>query len=146
MRRTATSLRLIDRPGAGRVPRIPYAAETAVNQREERIMSEAHVVAVAESDFQSFIESSSNAVVVDFWAPWCGPCNAMAPRLEQFAIENEGKVKVGKVNVDQARRLAAEFGIRSIPTLVLFKNGKPKSQVVGLPPELQLSSWLESAL
>jgi thioredoxin 1 len=108
-------------------------------------MSESLVKELNESDFESFIECSQGISVVDFWAPWCGPCRTMAPRLEQLAANNSGKINVRKVNVDEAPRVAADFSIRSIPTLILFKDGKPVSSVVGLQSENQLESWIRSA-
>lgn len=109
-------------------------------------MSAAQVLPLVETEFSPFIETPGSVVVVDFWAPWCGPCRAMMPRLEQLAASYASEIHVRKVNVDQAPSLAAEFGIRSIPTLVLFKDGKPVSTLVGLQSELQLSSWVKSAL
>jgi thioredoxin 1 len=104
------------------------------------------VPSLTETQFQSFIDASAGAVVVDFWAPWCGPCRAMAPLLERLAVLSGGKVQVRKVNVDEAPRLATEFGVRSVPTLVLFKDGQPWSQLVGLQTQQQLGSWVEGAL
>jgi thioredoxin 1 len=104
------------------------------------------VPSLAETHFQSFIDTSDGAVVVDFWAPWCGPCRAMAPLLERLAVTSGGKVQVRKVNIDEAPGLAAEFGVRSIPTLVLFKDGQPLSQLVGLQTAQQLSTWVSGAL
>lgn len=103
------------------------------------------VPTLAETHFQSFIDASAGAVVIDFWAPWCGPCRAMAPRLERLAAIHGDRLQVRKVNIDEAPRLAAEFGVRSIPTLVLFKDGQPLSQLIGLQTEQQLSIWASSA-
>lgn len=104
------------------------------------------VPALSEAEFQNFVANSNGALVVDFWAPWCGPCRAMAPVLEQVAASHGGRVQVRKVNVDEAPALANEFGVRSIPTLVLFKDGQPLSQLVGLQNAQQLGTWITGAL
>jgi thioredoxin len=104
------------------------------------------VPSLAQADFKSFIEASTDTVLVDFWAPWCGPCRAMAPHLERLAADAMGHIAVRKVNVDEAPVLAAEFGIRSIPTLVLFKAGKPVSNLIGLQTEQQIKSWIGAAV
>ncbi|AOW11644.1 thiol reductase thioredoxin [Hydrogenophaga crassostreae] len=98
------------------------------------------------SEFDTFIGQQTGAVVVDFWAPWCGPCRALAPTLERLAENLEGAVAVRKVNVDEAPELAAAFGVRSIPTLILFRDGKAMSQVVGAQSESQLAKWVGTAL
>ena len=102
-------------------------------------------VKVDNSNFQSDVLDSDVPVVVDFWAEWCGPCKMIAPSLEEIATEMEGQVKVTKLNVDENPDLAAQYGVRSIPTLMLFKGGEPASMQVGARPKSALADWIKSA-
>ena len=96
---------------------------------------------------QSVIDNSNNQpVLVDFWAEWCGPCKALGPILENVAVEFEGKVAVKKVNIDENPEAPANFGIRSIPTMILFKNGSIADTKIGLSSEADLKNWLNSFL
>lgn len=88
-------------------------------------------VVITKANFEEEVLKSELPVLVDFWAAWCGPCRMLAPELEAFAEETEGKVKVGKVNVDEEGELAREFGIMSIPTLLVFKNGELVNKSMG---------------
>ncbi|MBL9130031.1 MAG: thioredoxin [Verrucomicrobiaceae bacterium] len=90
------------------------------------------VLTLTEANFESEIANSTVPVIVDFWAPWCGPCRMLTPILEDLAKEQDGKVKIGKVNVDEAPNLSAKFNVRSIPMLIFFKNGQAKETVVGV--------------
>ena len=96
--------------------------------------------------FKIEVLDSSVPVIVDFWSQWCPPCKMIAPFLEQMAEEYEGKAKIGKVNVDEEQNLAAQFNIRSIPTLLFFKGGEVKDQVIGALPKDQLVARLEKLL
>ena len=87
--------------------------------------------------------ASPDLYLVDFWASWCGPCQMMGPIVDTVAAENEGKLKVGKVNVDENRDLAAEYGIQSIPTLLFFRGGRLVHQLVGVQPKPQLEQVIE---
>lgn len=98
--------------------------------------------AVTQKTFEREVLASEQPVIVDFWAPWCGPCRAVAPVLDQIAAERPGELKVVKVNVDEEPVLAARFGISSIPTIVLFKDGKPVAGTVGARGRLQLEKAL----
>ena len=96
---------------------------------------------------QNFDEITSKGVVlVDFWATWCGPCKMMAPNVEEIATEYKGKVTVGKVDVDECQELATRFGIMSIPTLIVFKDGEKKEVLVGYRLKMQIAQVLDKSL
>ena len=104
------------------------------------------VSAVSDNDFQAEVIESEQPVLVDFWAPWCGPCRVVAPVLEEIATEQADKLRVVKLNVDENQRTAAQFGVMSIPTMILFKNGQPAKKIVGAYPKRKLVQELEPAL
>ena len=108
-------------------------------------MSDKIINLTAES-FKKVITSSATPVLVDFWAPWCGPCKAIAPILEELATELEGKVQIFKVNIDDNDTIAAEHGIRAIPTMLLFKGGAVVDQYVGMLPKATLKEKLSAKL
>ncbi|MFM7605914.1 MAG: thioredoxin [Prosthecobacter sp.] len=107
-------------------------------------MASEAVLTLTEANFDSEISLASVPVIVDFWAPWCGPCRMLGPILDDLAKEQAGKVVIGKVNVDEAPNLAAKFGVRSIPMIVFFKNGAPKDTVVGVQSKDALTKRLEA--
>ncbi len=106
----------------------------------------ANAITITDDGFQSEVVESSIPVLVDFWAVWCGPCRMVAPIVDELAVEYEGRVKVGKVDVDSEQKIAADYGIRSIPTLLIFKNGELADQIVGAVPKKQLVEKLEAVL
>jgi thioredoxin 1 len=100
---------------------------------------------VDKANFRSSVLESAEPVVVDFWAEWCGPCKMIAPSLEEIANELAGKVKIAKLNIDENPELAAQFGVRSIPTLMMFKGGEVADVKVGALPKTALSHWISAA-
>lgn len=100
------------------------------------------VMTITNENFKQEVLQSDVPVLVDFWATWCGPCKMFSPIIDAFAEENEGRVKVGKVNVDEQQALAQEFGILSIPTVVCFKNGKPTQTAVGVQQKENLKAMI----
>ena len=103
-------------------------------------------VTISDDTFGDDVLKASEPVVVDFWAEWCGPCKTIAPALEEIASEMAGKVKVAKLNVDENPSMAANYGVRSIPTLILFKDGEPAAMKVGAAAKSDLVSWINGAV
>ncbi len=103
-------------------------------------------IVLSDDNFSAEVLNSGLPVLVDFWATWCGPCRMIAPIVQELSGEYEGRAKVGKLDVDEAQKTAAEFGIRSIPTLLIFKGGKVADQIIGAVPKGQIAEKLEAAL
>jgi thioredoxin 1 len=101
---------------------------------------------VSDATFEAEVLKSAEPVVVDFWAEWCGPCRMIAPALEEIAGALNGKVKIVKLNVDENPAVAAKYGIMSIPTLMLFKNGELASRQVGAAPKQKLEQWITASV
>ena len=101
------------------------------------------VLELTDTTFDETIKGDK-PVLVDFWAPWCGPCRAVAPIVHALAVENAGNIVVGKVNVDESQQVASKFGITSIPTLMIFKNGQMVERVVGAQSKAALQSLIDS--
>ena len=106
----------------------------------------AEPLSVDDESFNEVVLEAKMPFLVDFWAPWCAPCHAIAPVVGELAAEYEGRVGFAKVNVDENTRVATEYGIRSIPTLLLFKDGKPMTQIVGLRSKAELKKHLDASL
>lgn len=104
------------------------------------------IVELSDSVFESEVINSDIPVLVDFWAPWCGPCKALAPVIDEISRDFDGQVKVGKVNVDENPEISMKFGIRSIPTLIVFKNGDVLEQVIGAVPKSEIEKAIQKAL
>jgi thioredoxin 1 len=109
-------------------------------------MASDKLLTITDSNFDAEVLKSSEPVLIDFWAPWCGPCRAIAPIVEQLAGEYAGKLKVGKLDIDQHPKTATEYDVRSIPMLLLFKDGKVQGQIVGAVPRAKIEDLVKKAL
>ncbi len=109
-------------------------------------MASDKVVQLSDDSFEKDVLKSDTPVLVDFWASWCAPCKAISPVIDALAAEYDGKVKVGKLNVDENPATPGKYGVRGIPTLILFKNGTIVDQVVGAVPKNQLEGLIKKAL
>jgi thioredoxin 1 len=104
-----------------------------------------NIVELTEGNFESEVLQATQPVMVDFYAPWCGPCKMIAPLIEQLAVEYDGRLKFAKANVDETPELAAALQITGVPTLMLFRDGKPVDSLVGFPGPRGLKLWLDKA-
>jgi thioredoxin 1 len=102
------------------------------------------LVTITDDNFEEEVLKSDKPVLIDFWATWCGPCRIIAPIVEEMATEYEGKAKIGKLDVDSNQQTSIKYGVRSIPTLLLFKDGELKETIIGAVPKAQLVNKLES--
>ena len=104
------------------------------------------VLHIGDADFQQEVLQSFIPVLVDFWATWCGPCQALAPTLDEIADDYQGKIKVVKIDIDQNPESAAQYNVRSIPTLLIFKNGNVEASKIGLQSKSQLAAFIDSTI
>jgi thioredoxin 1 len=109
-------------------------------------MAEKNITELTDENFKSEIMDASTPALVDFWAVWCGPCRAIAPVVEELAVQYEGKLKIGKLNVDENPKTPGQYGIRAIPTLILFKNGTVVEQITGAVSKNTLETAIKKAL
>jgi thioredoxin 1 len=109
-------------------------------------MASEAIVELNDSSFDTEVINSEKPVLVDFWAPWCGPCKALGPVIEEISNDFVDRVKVGKVNVDENPEISMKFGIRSIPTLIVFKNGEVQDQIIGAVPKSEIEKALEKVV
>jgi thioredoxin 1 len=110
------------------------------------MVNESGLVQVSDKNFASEVLNSDLPVLVEFWATWCGPCRSISPIVEQLATEFSGKVKVTKLNVEESPATPSQYGVRGIPTLILFKGGKILDQIIGAVPKARLKALIEKAL
>lgn len=123
-------------PAPGGVYNSRRVGNTPPTQGEEAMLE------LTDANFDAEVNGSDVPVLVDFWAPWCAPCLIVAPVVEEIAQEHAGSLKVGKVNVDENPQTAAQFGIRSIPTLMIFKGGRPVDMIIGAVPKQHIEAKL----
>jgi thioredoxin 2 len=135
----------IECPHCGKRNRVPAAAEGTprCGQCKNPLP---WIVDAGDNDFAEVVEQASLPVLVDLWAPWCGPCRMVSPVLEQLATETAGEVKLVKINADEATVLSQRFDVRSIPTLMVFRDGKVVAEQIGAASAQALRPWLEDAL
>jgi thioredoxin 2 len=133
---------------ANRVPRAKLAQglRPRCGRCHAPLLGDKHPVTVTDASFATIVAASPIPVLLDMWAPWCGPCRAVGPIVEQLAAELAGRIRVGKVNVDDNRQIAARFAVRSIPTLLILRRGQEIDRIVGAVPKQEIMRHLEAVL
>ena len=144
-----TDVQLIRCPSCGATNRVPRARLQSGDQPicgrcKTPLAASTNPVTVTDENFGSEVEASQLPVLLDLWAAWCGPCRVIAPVIEELATEMAGRVKVGKLNVDENPQTAARFGVRSIPTLLILKNGREADRLVGALPKQEILRRLQA--
>ncbi len=104
------------------------------------------LVELTDDNFKNEVTENKEVILVDFWAPWCGPCLILSPVIEEIAKEYQDKIKIGKLNVDKSEKVASEYNIMSIPTLIIFKDGKPVDQMVGITSKETIKTRIDKAI
>ena len=142
---------LVSCPSCGATNRVPAAALRAgkrpvCGKCKTPLSAAAGPVTVTDANFAAEVEASPTPVLLDLWAAWCGPCRMLAPVVDELASELAGRVKVGKLNVDENPSTAGRFGVRSIPTLLVFKHGREVDRLVGVLPKSEIARRLERTL
>jgi thioredoxin 2 len=148
---TAADVALIRCPSCGATNRVPSAALRAgkrpvCGKCKTPLAAAAQPITVTDANFATEVEASPTPVLLDLWAAWCGPCRMIAPVIEELAGELAGRVKVGKLNVDENPSTAGRFGVRSIPTLLVLKGGREIDRIVGVVPKAEIARRLEHAI
>ena len=142
-----TEAQLIRCTSCGATNRVtPDKGQPVCGQCKAPLGGDAHPVTLTDESFAREVEQSPLPVLVDFWAAWCGPCRMIAPVVEQLAGELSGRVRVAKLNVDENKQTAARFGVRSIPTLLVFKDGREVDRIVGALPRQAILDKLKSVM
>jgi thioredoxin 2 len=142
---TTTTSEVIKCPVCGKKNRVPAAA-SGIPQCGNCRSPLPWIAAAGDDGFRDVVEKSSLPVLVDLWAPWCGPCHLVSPALEQLANDFAGKVKLVKINVDESPSISQRFGVQGIPTLLVTRKGEVIARQTGAAPESTLRTWLEDAL
>lgn len=147
----ATETQLIQCPSCGATNRVPLKKiddnhQPVCGRCKTPLAVAVHPVTVTDANFAVYVEQSELPVLLDMWAPWCGPCRMIAPVIEQLASELAGRVRVAKLNTDENQQTAARFSVRSIPTLLVLKNGREIDRIVGLVPKQEILRRLQSSI
>lgn len=147
----ATDTQLIRCPSCGATNRVPLSKindnhQPVCGRCKTQLTVSVHPVTVTDANFASEVEQSALPVLLDMWAEWCGPCRTIAPVIEQLAAELAGRVRVAKLNIDENGQITERFSVRSIPTLLVLKNGREVDRIVGLVPKQEILRRLQDSI